>query len=224
MLTNLPLHCNRAHPPYRSRPFMRIVSLFLALSLCGAASLAHAGNEAVSPRLRLTEREAPRFEVAAETSYLWGSLANPNSYEVQANFITARMRWGAIENDSWLRGFNQVYLLATVQPIVRGPENLYWGISAGFRYNFVQPGSRLVPYVSGGVGLGWIDSQAGVFGAQGQDFTFNILSALGVSYRASDRWQITVGALYEHLSNGGQTIPNPSLNLFGPQVGFTYQF
>ena len=28
-----------------------------------------------------------------------------------------------------------------------------------------------------------------------------------------------VGALYQHLSNGGQTDPNPSLNLFGPQVG-----
>jgi opacity protein-like surface antigen len=203
---------------------MRIASLLLAFSLLCAAPLAQAGNEAVSPRLRLTEREAPSVELAVETSYLWGSLANPNSYEVQANFLTARMRWGAIENDSWLRGFNQVYLLATVQPIVRGPENLYWGISAGFRYNFVQPGSRLVPYVSGGVGLGWIDSKADVFGAQGQDFTFNILSAVGVSYRATDRLQITVGALYEHLSNGGQTDPNPSLNLFGPQVGLTWAF
>jgi len=30
--------------------------------------------------------------------------------------------------------------------------------------------------------------------------------------------EVDVGALYQHLSNGGQTDPNPSLNLFGPQV------
>ena len=123
-----------------------------------------------------------------------------------------------------MRGVNQVYALAMVEPIFRGPENFYYGISVGFRYNFVQPGSRLQPYVSGGVGLGWIDSHADVFGAQGQDFTFNILSAMGVSYLVNDHVKVSVGALYEHLSNGGQTSPNPSLNLFGPQIGVTYAF
>ena len=58
--------------------------------------------------------------------------------------------------------------------------NFYYGISLGFRYNFAKPGARWVPYVSGGVGLGWLDSHANVFGAQGQDFTFNIL--LGMSW------------------------------------------
>jgi Lipid A 3-O-deacylase (PagL) len=40
----------------------------------------------------------------------------------------------------------------------------------------------------------------------------------------NDHWKVDVGALYQHLSNGGQTDPNPSLNLFGPQVGVTYSF
>jgi hypothetical protein len=35
---------------------------------------------------------------------------------------------------------------------------------------------------------------------------------------------VDVGALYQHLSNGGQTDPNPSLNLFGPQLGVSYSF
>jgi opacity protein-like surface antigen len=111
-----------------------------------------------------------------------------------------------------------------VEPILRGPENLYYGISVGLRYNFAKPGARLVPYVSGGVGLGWIDSHANVFGAQGQDFTFNILTAVGVSYKVDNHWQLTAGILYQHLSNGGQTDPNPSLNLLGPQIGATYRF
>ncbi len=202
------------------RRFLFVLALLLAL-----IPPARAGNEAVSSRLRdPSELDAPSFEMAAETSYLWGSLANPNSYEVGAQFITARWRWGAIERDGWLRGYNQVYALAMLEPIFRGPETLYYGISVGLRYNFVQPGSRWQPYISGGVGLGWIDSHASVFGAQGQDFTFNILSAVGVSYRVNDNLKISVGALYEHLSNAGQTSPNPSLNLFGPQLGVTYSF
>ena len=206
---------------------MRLRRFLLAAACLSTitAATARAGNDAVSSRLRGNgELHAPTLEIAAETAYMWGSIANPNSYEVGAQFITARLRWGVIDRDTWLRGYNQIYLLAMVEPIFRGPETLYYGISAGFRYNFVQPGSRLIPYISGGVGLGWIDSHADIFGAQGQDFTFNILSAVGVSYRVNDRLQLSVGALYEHLSNAGQTDPNPSLNLFGPQVGVTFAF
>jgi opacity protein-like surface antigen len=111
-----------------------------------------------------------------------------------------------------------------VEPILRGPENLYYGISVGLRYNFARPGARWIPYISGGVGLGWIDSHADIFGAQGQDFTFNILSAIGVSYQINDNWKATAGLLYQHLSNAAQTDPNPSLNLLGPQIGFTYNY
>lgn len=202
------------------RRFLVAICAFVSL-----ASRAHAGGEAVSARLRdSSELDAPSFEMAAESSYLLGSFANPNSYEVGAQFVTARWRWGTIAHEGFMRGFNQVYLLAMAEPIIRGPENFYYGISAGFRYNFVQPGRRWSPYVSGGVGMGFIDSHANVFGAQGQDFTFNILSAAGISYRVNDHLKLTVGALYEHLSNGGQTDPNPSLNLFGPQAGLTWTF
>ncbi|MGI9087505.1 MAG: acyloxyacyl hydrolase [Chthoniobacterales bacterium] len=195
------------------------------LILLASAAFARAGDEAVSHRLRANgDLEAPTWEVAAESSYLLGTFGNPNSYEIGAEFLTARLRWGKIEQDGWLRGFNQVYLLAMAEPIFRGVENYYFGISAGIRYNFIQPGRRWNPYVSSGVGLGWIDSRATVPGGQGQDFTFNILSAAGISYRVNDKVQLTVGALYEHFSNGGQTDPNTSLNLFGPQVGLTYSF
>jgi opacity protein-like surface antigen len=205
---------------------MNFRHLAFAFMLClGFSPQLRAGNEAVSRRIGSAgEITAPRFEIAAETSYLWGSLANPNSYEVGAQFITARMRWGTINNDSFMRGYNQVYFLGMAQPFFRGPENRYFGVSAGLRYNFVRPGSRFEPYVSGGVGLGWLDSHSEIYGAQGQDFTFNILSAIGVSYRVNDKLKVSIGGLYEHFSNAGQTDPNPSLNLFGPQVGVTYSF
>src|SRR4029078_9325483 len=79
-------------------------------------------------------------------------LGNPNNYEIGAEFITARLRWGVNRDaDSWFRGYNQVYFLAMAEAVFRGPENRYFGISAGFRHVFIRPGWRIEPYVSGGV-------------------------------------------------------------------------
>jgi hypothetical protein len=165
-----------------------------------------------------------RIEFALETGYLFGAINPPEDYQIGALFLTGRIRWGVIRNDSWLRGFHQFYISAIAEPIFKGIENHYFGFNVGFRYNFVQPHSRFIPYISGGVGAGGIDSHPEVPGGQGQDFTFNILSAAGISYMVNDHWKLEIGALYQHLSNGGQTDPNPSLNLFGPQVGVTYSF
>lgn len=196
-----------------------VVSLLLAL-----ASWAQASTDRISTHFSSDTVTAPSFEVSAETAYLVGIIGNPNSYEIPAQFFTARWRWGVVERDSWLQGYNQVYATFMAEPFVRGPEDYYYGISLGFRYNFAKPGARFVPYVSGGVGLGWLDSHANIYGAQGQDFTFNILTATGVSYQVNDHLKINAGVLYQHLSNGGQTDPNPSVNLLGPQIGVTYSF
>ena len=200
-------------------------TIFASLLFSLVAPLAHASSDRLSTHFTSDDPlDAPSFEMATETAYMLGVIGNPNSYEIASQFVTARWRWGAVHKDSWLRGFNQIYVLGMAEPIVRGPENFYYGISVGLRYNFVKPNARFIPYVSGGVGLGWIDSHASHFGAQGQDFTFNILTAVGVSYKIDDHWKATAGILYQHLSNGGQTDPNPSLNLLGPQIGVTYSF
>jgi opacity protein-like surface antigen len=202
--------------------FLRLA--LVALLFCSLPSLAGAASDRISTHFSAETVNASNFEVAAETAYMMGIIGNPNSYEVAAQFFTARWRWGGIERDSWLQGYNQVYATLMVEPIVRGPEDFYYGISLGFRYNFAKPGARFVPYVSGGVGLGWLDSHANIYGAQGQDFTFNILTATGFAYKVNDHWKLNAGIQYQHLSNGGQTDPNPSVNLLGPQIGATYSF
>ncbi|MGI8889562.1 MAG: acyloxyacyl hydrolase [Chthoniobacterales bacterium] len=207
---------------------LQMLALICGLTLL-CAGIARAGEAApeptVRPELALNDFEPPQYEFSVETAYLLGFIGNPNSYEIGAQFFTARMRWGVNrDNDSFFRGYNQVYLLGMVEPIFRGPENRYFGISAGFRHVFVRPGWRLQPYASGGVGLGFIDSTDAFRQGQGQDFTFNILTAVGVDYLVNDHWKLNIGALYQHLSNAGQTDPNPSLNLIGPQVGATFSF
>src|SRR5216684_1257820 len=156
---------------------MKIFCIALLVGTLFAAQRGFAGVESVA-----TEPfDAPRFELAAESAYLFGFINSPHSYEIGAELITARARLGIVEGDSWLRGYNQFYFSAVAEPIFRGIENHYFGINFGLRYNFVRPNSRFIPYVSGGVGLGWIDSHPSVPGAQGQDFTFNIMSAVGLS-------------------------------------------
>lgn len=170
----------------------------------------------------------PSWELSTESAYMLGVFGNPHAYEIAAQFVTVRLRWGAVHSDGWMRGYNQVYFLAMGEPFIRGLENHYFGISTGLRYNFVQPGRRWNPYVSGGVGLGGVDAtRVRTPGALGQDFTFNILSAAGISYRFDDHWQGTAGILYQHLSNAGLSEPerpNSSLNSLGPQLGLTYSF
>src|SRR5437879_9808842 len=120
------------------------ISVFLATTL-----RTFAGPDIASESTGMLD--APRFEMAVESAYLLGVFGNPNSYEIGAEFLTARVRWGMVDADSWLRGYNQFYVSAIAEPIFRGVENHYFGLNFGMRYNFVRPGSRLVPYVSGGL-------------------------------------------------------------------------
>jgi opacity protein-like surface antigen len=202
---------------------MKALRLCFACAVLLACSRTFGGVEQPPVATATEEFNPQRFDFAIESGFLFGAINPPASYEIGAEFLTARIRWGVV-HDTWLRGYNQFYVSAMAEPIFRGIENHYFGFNLGMRYNFVRPGSRLVPYFSGGVGAGWIDSHPEIPGGQGQDFTFNILSAAGISYSVNDHWKINVGALYEHLSNAGQTDPNPSLNLFGPQVGVTCSF
>jgi len=203
---------------------MKTLCAFAACVIVPACSQIFAGTEQTRTQATTEELNPQRFELAVESGFLFGAINPPADYDIGAEFITARVRWGVMRRDTWLRGYNQFYVSAIAEPIFRGIENHYFGLNLGMRYNFVRPGSRFIPYFSGGLGLGWIDSHPDVPGGQGQDFTFNISSAAGVSYLVDDHWKISVGALYQHLSNGGQTDPNPSLNLFGPQVGVSYSF
>src|ERR1044072_2797682 len=203
---------------------MKPPRVFAVCAIVLVSSQAFGGTEPSRTEATTEELNPQRFELAIESGYLFGVINPPQDYQVGAVFLTGRIRWGVIRSDNWLRGYNQFYFSGMAQPIFKGIENHYFGFNMGFRYNFVQPNCRFIPYISGGVGGGAIDSHPEVPGGQGQDFTFNILSAAGVSYIVNDNCKVEVVALYQHLSNGGQTDPNPSLNLFGPQVGMSYSF
>ena len=107
-----------------------------------------------------------------------------------------------------------------------GPEHHYEGIMVGPRYNFVQPGWVIVPFISGGVGLGFIDSKPQL-GGMGQDFNFSFETSAGFRYNISDDWFMRVAVEYKHISNAGMsepTNPNHPIDALGPQISFGYAF
>ena len=53
-----------------------------------------------------------RFEFAIESGYLLGAINAPAGYEIGAEFLTGRIRWGVIDGDTWLRGYHQFYISA----------------------------------------------------------------------------------------------------------------
>lgn len=144
----------------RMKVYWVLARSFLFFAVLSPVTHSFAGMERSGRELLQEELQAPRYEFAVESAYLFGFINSRHSYEIGAEFLTARVRLGVIENDSWLRGYNQFYLTAMAQPIFRGIEDSYFGFNIGMRYNFVRPYWRLVPYISGGLGLGWIDRKS----------------------------------------------------------------
>src|SRR5438132_14199769 len=88
------------------------ISVFVATAL-----RTFAGPEIASESTGVLD--APRVEMAVESAYLLGVFGNPNSYEIGAEFLTARVPWGTINTDSWCRGYNLFYVSTIAAPLFR---------------------------------------------------------------------------------------------------------
>jgi len=124
------------------------------------------------------------------------------------------------------RGYSEFYFRGEYEDIVHGPENHYEGIMAGPRYNFVQPGWKVIPFVEGGVGIGFADSKPQLAGL-GEDFNFTFDVAAGAKYQIDCDWFVRLAVDYQHISNAGlsePTNPNHPIDELGPKLSFGYSF
>ncbi len=104
-----------------------------------------------------------------------------------------------------------------------GAESYYFGISGSPSIEFWPADERFTVYFAIGGGLGVVDS-TDIEGGQGQDLTLNWFARLGLRYHLSEDLSFTVGAHFQHLSNGGMDERNPGLDALGPSVGLSYRF
>ncbi|GAB4242914.1 MAG: hypothetical protein OHK005_07000 [Candidatus Methylacidiphilales bacterium] len=166
-----------------------------------------------------------RVSLSYETAAFF-DVGNKNNYLIAPQIATVGWQLDPVGNTGWFRGNTEFLFSAFFNPVLNGPENRFVGAAFGPRYHFVQPGSRWIPYIESRVGFCFTDSGT-VPGAQGQDFCFTFLVGAGVRYLIDEHWQISGGALYQHISNGGLSEPareNNGLDAIGPNLGLHYAF
>lgn len=163
----------------------------------------------------------------------WSNVrsGHPNqAYTIIPVNLTASLKLDDVSLDNflggWLRGYSEFFFRGDYLAIVHGPENHYEGIMVGPRYNFVQPGWAIIPFVEGGVGVGFADSNPAA-GGLGQDFNFTFSAAAGFKYNIDDDWFLRLSCDYQHVSNGGLSEPtnaNHPIDALGPKLSFGYSF
>jgi hypothetical protein len=110
-----------------------------------------------------------------------------------------------------------------VEPIAKGPEDIYLGWSGSPSIEYWVPSRRACAFASVGGGFGWINSGNDP-GGQGQDFTYNWFASGGLRYYFRPTLALSAGVMFQHWSNRGATDPNPGLDAFGPIIGVTWHF
>src|SRR5438045_7071679 len=123
----------------------RAAMMIIALAFTNAPFAFGGADRGASSSIAISD-EPPRFDFAIESAYLFGAFNPPRNYEISADFLTARMRWGNyLEREGFFGGYNQVYFSFLAEPIIRGIENHYFEMNIGLLYIFVRAGSRIDP-------------------------------------------------------------------------------
>ncbi len=110
--------------------------------------------------------------------------------------------------------------------VFHGPGDVATGFTVFFRYNFIQPGARIVPYFQAGAGGVYTDIPEGAASddAIGQSTNFNLQAIGGLRFLLNPRWSINAEGAYRHISNAGLSDPNYGIDQVGGSLGFGFSF
>lgn len=155
--------------------------------------------------------------------------ANAHEDLLGAGVLSWHWQLDEVGNPGWRRGNTEWITSAFFHPVFDGTESRFVGGMFGPRYNFVQEGWHVVPYLGARVGFGFTDSRDNTNrpGAQGQDFVFTFMVETGVRYVINEWLEVSLGAMYQHFSNAGLSEPeftNYGLDVLGPVAAFNVRF
>ena len=160
-----------------------------------------------------------------ETAGLF-SIGNSNNYRYLPQLITVGWQLDEIGNEGWNRGNTEFLFSGMYAPVINGPNPWFTGGLFGPRYNFIQEGWPVIPYLESRVGFMFTNA-TGAPNSQGQDFCFSFEIGIGVRIPVMDRLSVNLGAMYQHISNGGLSEPeheNVGLDSIGPTLSVTWAF
>ncbi|NBS50131.1 MAG: hypothetical protein EBS97_05930 [Verrucomicrobia bacterium] len=163
--------------------------------------------------------------LSAETAGLF-SINNSNNYRYLPQLITVGWQLDEIGNEGWNRGNTEFLFSGMYAPVIHGPNPWFTGGLFGPRYNFIQEGWPVVPYLESRVGFMFTNA-TGAPNSQGQDFCFSFTVGAGVRIPVMQQLSVNLGVLYQHISNGGLSEPehqNVGLDSIGPTLSVTWAF
>ncbi|MBX7158408.1 MAG: acyloxyacyl hydrolase [Verrucomicrobiia bacterium] len=124
-------------------------------------------------------------------------------------------------NDAWYRGNVQLVGELFIAEIFNtvGGGSIVVGPNVLARYNFVQPGWKIVPFVQAGPGLVYTDTDNNAIGSH---YCFQLNGGAGLRYLINDDWAVSVEGDWHHMSNAGFAKSNLGADDLGGQVGVSY--
>ena len=167
--------------------------------------------------------ERPSIDV--ETGVIWQvGTGTPLSYRL----FPTQLSWRSREAFGWnlgeglrLRVRHRLTLIGTW--IDQGPESHYIAVAGSPSLELWNRQATWGLVGGAGGGFGLLDSR-GVKGGQGQDFTLNWFARGGIEHVIKPGRRISAGILFQHMSNGGQTKPNPGIDAVGFTLGYSRSY
>jgi hypothetical protein len=180
--------------------------------------------------------EKSRWSFSFESIYTFEDIPNPwfiafmhptkknfRDYKFATEILSTRYRVTDTSGPLFLRGNLELSIGPIATAIVNGPESYFAGALTGFRYNFVQPRARLIPYFELRGALGLSDSKKRYKTLQ-SDATFSYLIGTGLRYQINPRWSFDVGAVDQHLSTGFFASRDYGVDSLGINVGIELRY
>ncbi len=160
-----------------------------------------------------------------ETGLLWQvGTGTPFAYRLvpmQVSWRSAEFHGRRAANGSRIVLRHRLTLIGTV--VQEGPESHYVGFAGSPSLEWWNRRGTWSLFGGAGGGFGWIDAR-GIKGGQGQDFTLNWFLRGGFEHVPAKSLRMSAGIMFQHLSNGGQTSPNPGIDALGFTVGYSWAF
>jgi lipid A 3-O-deacylase len=180
----------------------------------------------LSPSLWASPKPFASASLSLETGALWQvGVHTPVDYTIIPNqfvYRSADIFDLDLRDGSALCLRHRVALLGNV--FAEGPETIYGGVSFSPSLEWWDASGQWGLYAGAGGGAGWLDHQPDVEGAQGQSFTLNWFAQIGAEWMIHEGLSLRAGAMFQHMSNGGMTTPNPGIDAVGFTISAAWSF
>ncbi len=184
-----------------------------------------AGTPCVQAQQLPSQHPADHWEFAVEMGYLTKIKHNsPLDYRI----VPTQLVWRSPPMFDIWRGANGARLtvrnrLALVaETFVRGAEDYYLAFAGSPTFELWSADQKNAVFYEIGGGVGMVNAK-NVPGGQGQDFTFNWFTQLGLRRQLTPAMAVTAGMYFTHHSNLGMTNPNPGIDVRGINMGLVWQ-